>query len=165
MLIFVRENWFINLISVLNGKQTPSEQEENRTSPQDERRPKLLFLLLLKNKATLCGERKCPVIAPKAHLRAECVCTEGRRVRAGKRAPSQSWYPVTRQVRLHLALRHPCYCEGNGTRARYQPNRVIQQKGRWTLCQGDDASVAITYLSETAIFFFMGVKPIFENKG
>lgn len=121
VLIFAcEENWFLNLITVLNGKQTPSQQEENRTSSQEERRPKLLLLLLLKNRAAFWGERRPLVIAPKAHLHPECVHTEAHRVRAGKRATSQSWNQgpshATRQVRLHLALRHPCCREGNGTR-------------------------------------------------
>lgn len=161
------KNWFINLITTLNVKQTPSQQGENRTSPQEERRSKLLLLLLLKNKATLLGERRSLVIAPKAHLHPEYVCTEGHRVRAGKRATSQRWSPshVTRQVGLHLALRHPCYCEGNGTRA-----QLPTQWGYLAEGQVEAVPRRWCFLLQSLTWvkwqhFFMGTKPTFENKG
>lgn len=169
VLIFVCEkNWFLNLITVLNGKQTPSQQEKNRTSPQEERRPRLLLLLLLKNRATFLGERRSLVIAPKAHLHPECVHTEGHRVRAGKRATSQSWNQgpshVTRQVRLHLALCHPCYCEGNGTR--------VQVPTQWSYLAEEQVEAvprrrcfllqSLTWVKRQ--HFFMGMKPTVEKK-
>lgn len=50
---------------VLNGKQTPSQQQEDRISPQEKRRPELLLLLLLKNKVTLWGKRRCQLLLQK----------------------------------------------------------------------------------------------------
>lgn len=165
VLIFVYEkNWSIHLVPALSGNQTPSQQEHNRTSPQEERRPKLLLLLVLKNKATLLGERRSQVTAPKAHLHPKCLCTEGHRARGVERAMSQSWYQgpfhVTRQAQLPLALRLPCCSEGSGTRAQVPTQWSYLAEGQMEAVPRrhcfllSTLPVTITSLSERAIFLW-----------